>query len=722
MKRSILFALAVTLLAACSTKEIDIRTPVQDDVVFYASFEQPGDEGARVYANEDLLLRWTADDRVSIFNKLTYNQEYKFTGQTGANTGEFKKVDNDEVVTGNAISHVVSVYPYREATTITESEVIGLTLPAEQTYAENTFGLGANTMVSVSEDNVLQYKNVCGYLMIKLYGDDVKVKSITLRGNHGEKIAGAASVSISEGEDPTTVMASDATAEITLACPEPVSIGTSSSDYNPFWFAIPPVEFTEGFTIVVEGDHGGSFTKTTGKSLVITRSYAQKMAPIEVVITNAVVIDAEGGEYSLAGCRIEVPAGAVQEETEISIEKLEDAPEGSPEAEGLVAVYEFSPSGTTFQTPISVSFPMPDAADGTPVTLLYLNPEENHWQACGESTVSGGTVTFQLSHFSTYALASGSSPVLPDYLCFTSQQDGSTIGISNNGNSRPNVEFSFDGSVWNDWDYSDITLDSGKKVYMRGNNPGGFTSFEVIHTTPNGLDNEVGPNLSTFTMSGKIAASGNVMSLLYPDDFENQDSLPADGCFGALFMGCSALTSAPELPATSLTNSCYYAMFGYCSNLVSAPELPATDLAEDCYASMFYGCSALTEAPELPAKNLAIRCYGAMFSECKALQVGPDLDATDLKMGCYHNMFYGSGLTKAPDLPATVLVDLCYYYMFSECEDLSDIKMLAMDISAVDCLTGWMDNVASTGTFVMNSQATWDPRSYGVPSGWTVIL
>ena len=61
MKRSILFALATVLLTHCSTKEMDIQTPVRDDVVFYASFEQPAAEETRVYANKDLLLRWTVD-------------------------------------------------------------------------------------------------------------------------------------------------------------------------------------------------------------------------------------------------------------------------------------------------------------------------------------------------------------------------------------------------------------------------------------------------------------------------------------------------------------------------------------------------------------------------------------------------------------------------------------------------------------------------------------
>jgi hypothetical protein len=106
---------------------------------------------------------------------------------SGDNAGGFKKVDSDEFVTGNPSSHIVSVYPYQAATKITESEVLTVTLPAEQSYVQNTFGLGSNTMVSVSSDNVLQYKNVGGYLRLSLYGYDVSVSSIVLKGNNREK-------------------------------------------------------------------------------------------------------------------------------------------------------------------------------------------------------------------------------------------------------------------------------------------------------------------------------------------------------------------------------------------------------------------------------------------------------------------------------------------------------------------------------------------------------
>ena len=282
MKRFALYlGITAGLMASCSTKETDFRAPVQDDVVFYATFEQPAENGTRVYANEDLLLRWTGDDRVSIFEKNTRNQQYRFTGETGDNAGEFDKVAGSGFTPGNAISHIVSVYPYQESTKISRSETITITLPAEQHYAENSFGLGANTMVSVTSNNFLQYKNVCGYLVVQLYGDGVSVSSITLRGNNGEKLAGKATVTMPLDGVPTTTMANDATSEITLTCATPVQLGATAEESTQFWFVVPPVTFSKGFTITVSGN-GGVFEKTTGKTVTIKRNNLSRLSPTEV--------------------------------------------------------------------------------------------------------------------------------------------------------------------------------------------------------------------------------------------------------------------------------------------------------------------------------------------------------------------------------------------------------------------------------------------------------
>ena len=64
-------------------------------------------------------------------------------------------------------------------------------------------------------------------------------------------------------------------------------------------------------------------------------------------------------------------------------------------------------------------------------------------------------------------------------------------------------------------------------------------------------------------------------------------------CYMSMFLGCSALTTAPELPATDIAYNCYTSMFGNCTSLTEAPVLPAQNLQAFCYMNMFTGCSSL---------------------------------------------------------------------------------------------------------------------------------
>ena len=300
MKRLALYlGIAVALAASCTVQEKEFRTPNQDGVVFYTSFEKLGEEGTKVYVNEGLHLRWNANDRVSIFNKNTYNQQYMFLGETGDNAGGFAKVDGAEFVTGNPLANVVSVYPYQESTKITEDGKLTVILPAEQHYAKNTFGLKANTMVSVSADNFLQYKNVGGFLRVSLYGEGVSVSSITLRGNNGEKLAGKATVSMPLDGTPIATMGEDAVTEITLLCDTPVELGALAEESVNFWFVVPPVTFSQGFTLSVTQITGVVFEKTTTKTITIDRNRISKMSSTEVVANNPgpIIIDGDFSDW-----------------------------------------------------------------------------------------------------------------------------------------------------------------------------------------------------------------------------------------------------------------------------------------------------------------------------------------------------------------------------------------------------------------------------------------
>ena len=80
-----------------------------------------------------------------------------------------------------------------------------------------------------------------------------------------------------------------------------------------------------------------------------------------------------------------------------------------------------------------------------------------------------------------------------------------------------------------------------------------------------------------------------------------------------MFYGCTYLTQAPALPATTLADECYYSMFNNCSNLTQAPALPATTLARRCCTNMFSYCSSLTAAPEIKTYTPDLNAYGEML-------------------------------------------------------------------------------------------------------------
>ena len=91
-----------------------------------------------------------------------------------------------------------------------------------------------------------------------------------------------------------------------------------------------------------------------------------------------------------------------------------------------------------------------------------------------------------------------------------------------------------------------------------------------------------------------ISCIGNIEYLLdYATVESGVNPTMAGNCYKSMFQGCTALTKAPDLPATTLKSDCYSYMFYYCTSLIQAPALPATTLADYCYQSMFQGCTRL---------------------------------------------------------------------------------------------------------------------------------
>ena len=288
MKKKLFLQSFICLLAvSCTVRELDVIAPTPtkeeaEDIVFYADLESYSDPETRVYLDENIKILWDEADLISIFNKSTLNQKFMFDGETGENAGTFHWVRDDYFGAGNDLDYICAVYPYQESATISNSEILTLTLPEEQTYREKSFGPGTNTMVSVTDGNLLKFKNVGGYLALKFYGDDVSVSSIRLIGNNGEPLSGEGTIQLPFDNVPEIEMASTAGKTILLNCEEPVELGTTRDDATIFWMVVPPTEFTDGFTLLVTNPDGDVFVKETHVPLTIDRNGVLRIAPIEV--------------------------------------------------------------------------------------------------------------------------------------------------------------------------------------------------------------------------------------------------------------------------------------------------------------------------------------------------------------------------------------------------------------------------------------------------------
>ena len=269
MKR-LLFFVAGCLMIACNITD-DVENQVVSKKLFHATID---DESTRTFVDEKIRLRWTEGDLISLFEGTTRNKQYKFLGETGDNAGDFEDITTG-FGSGNDIDRYYAIYPYSSSTKLHEDGYIIYNFPEEQTYAENSFGLGANPMVAVTSDLNdfdLCFRNAAGYLRLYLYGDNITIKSIKIEGNNSEPLTGKAYITPEYGGFPTTEMTETATTSATLNCGDGVKIGSTAETSTPFWVVLPPTTFTEGFTLTITDTNDKKFTKSFTSTVNIQRN------------------------------------------------------------------------------------------------------------------------------------------------------------------------------------------------------------------------------------------------------------------------------------------------------------------------------------------------------------------------------------------------------------------------------------------------------------------
>ena len=168
------------------------------------------------------------------------------------------------------------------------------------------------------------------------------------------------------------------------------------------------------------------------------------------------------------------------------------------------------------------------------------------------------------------------------------------------------LQYSVNGGDWKD-------VEAGTEVPFGGTNG----NLRLRGTNTNGTASGLNAySTITFTNDVNVTCTGDIRTLLDWRNYSTVDTQKAKFC--NLFRGCTSLTDAPELKATTLADYCYSNMFFGCKSLTAAPELKATTLADGCYYIMFYGCTKLSTvtmlAPSDQISKASNCCYKWLYN------------------------------------------------------------------------------------------------------------
>ena len=248
-----------------------------------------------------------------------------------------------------------------------------------------------------------------------------------------------------------------------------------------------------------------------------------------------------------------------------------------------------------------------------------------------------------------------------DYLWMQALTDDAALGITlynETSASTQNIQYSYDKIHWVEWDFSELDVNSGDTIYLRGYNPEGTRRRD-------------GSELR-FVTSGLFDCGGSIISLY-------------DGCGKSKSMDGTYMAFLNLFSETNITNAPYLSIY--------SPGLYQ-------YFNTFRDCKYLSKTPKIEIGDLS-SSYGVF--RCTFLGCTSLVEATL----CFKEITKGH--------------DTCWS-MFDSCSSLSSITSYIEFVSSGDernQLDDWLNLVAEHGKFYNLGGYNFQAGKSGIPTGWT---
>lgn len=228
---SLVMLSAAVVLSACNKFENSQDEVAQTayDSGFYAQVDGAEDDAKTTLEASSGKVLWETDDPIMVSNGSNSSTMYiKNGGSTGSSL-----YTTEAILTG---TNFYAIYPSAGASY--SSGTYHATIPTNQVYKAGGFASQTFPMVAAcGVDRIFSFKNAASLLKIVPTSSDMSGASITgLSISTTQKLAGAISVSYSQGGTPTVTC--NGSTSVNLSCPTPVAMGT------PIYVVVAPGSYT----------------------------------------------------------------------------------------------------------------------------------------------------------------------------------------------------------------------------------------------------------------------------------------------------------------------------------------------------------------------------------------------------------------------------------------------------------------------------------------------
>jgi hypothetical protein len=253
------------------------------------------------------------------------------------------------------------------------------------------------------------------------------------------------------------------------------------------------VSFSENRTLTTEGQN--TLTKTATDAAGNSGS-----GSVNISFYQSTEIGASGGEVASSDgkVRLIVPSGALNETKYIKLSNVnnDSLNSATPTNKSLLSVVECKPAGLVFNKSASIIYTLSLAEiPGTPVELGLYDSSQRQIISTGQTSIvpsDGYTVTFSISHFSTYAalksLTSQGTPIgagvkipLPDMLTGSFSHSIPITVVHGRKGMQPNIALTYRSSNPDSWTGVGFSLNPGYIVRSTRLGPPTYTDNDTFY-------------------------------------------------------------------------------------------------------------------------------------------------------------------------------------------------------------------------------------------------